>query len=182
MSNNNANKYSKEDAYRTLELTNSWIGNVDTKASLGLAFIVALLAIVFYNAGTMPAAFQTFFIAMEEETVSCCTIIGTLLISLLYLTCLTSIIMFFLSIRGRIKNITTKESLLFFGTIATLPLNEFKSKTMAMNEKALTKDVLEQVHINSRICMVKFKYYNSGLWLLLSSTILFFVCMVLNLI
>lgn len=76
MSNNDTNKYSKEDAYKTLELTNSWIGNVDTKSSLGLAFIVALLAIIFYNAGTMPVAFQNLSTAIKAQSVSCCTIIG----------------------------------------------------------------------------------------------------------
>ena len=182
MGNNDTNKYSKEDAYKALELTNSWIGNVDTKASLGLAFIVALLAIIFYNAGTMPVAFQNLSAAIKEKTVSCCTIMGTLLVAILYLTCLVSIIMFFLAIRGRIKTNATKKSMFFFGTIATLPLNDFKSQTMDMNDKGLTKDILEQVHINSRICTAKFKFYNKGLWLLLSSTVLFFACMVLNLI
>ena len=80
------------------------------------------------------------------------------------------------------KTNVTKKSMFFFGTIATLPLNDFKSKTMDMNDKELTKDILEQVHINSRICSAKFKFYNKGLWLLLSSTVLFFVCKVLNLI
>ena len=108
MSNNDTNKYSKEDAYKALDLTNSWIGNVDTKASLGLAFIVALLAIIFYNAGTMPVAFQNLSTAIKEQTVSCCTIMGTLLVAVLYLTCLVSIVMFFLAIRGRIKTNVTK--------------------------------------------------------------------------
>jgi hypothetical protein len=129
MRNNDTNKYSKEDAYKTLELTNSWIGNVDTKSSLGLAFIVALLAIIFYNAGTMPVAFQNLSTAIKAQSVSCCTIIGMLLVSALYLSCLISIIMFFLAIRGRIKTNATKKSMFFFGTIATFPLNDFKSKT-----------------------------------------------------
>ena len=182
MSNNDTGKYSKEDAYRTLELTNSWVGNADTKTSLGLAFIVALLAIIFYNAGAQPIAFQNLTIALKEQTVSCCVIFNTLLVVLLYLTCLSSIVMFFLAIRGRIKSNTTKKSMFFFGTIASLPLNDFKSKTMDMNDIALTKDILEQVHINSRICTTKFKFYNIGLWLLLLSAILFFICMGLNLI
>ena len=182
MSNNDTNKYTKEDAYKALDITNSWIGNVDTKASLGLAFIVALLAIIFYNAGTMPVTFQNLSTAIKKQTVSCCTIMGTLLVAGLYLTCLVSIVMFFFAIHGRIKTNVTKKSMFFFGTIATLPLNDFKSKTMDMNDKELTKDILEQVHINSRICSAKFKFYNKGLWLLLSSTVLFFICMVLNLI
>lgn len=182
MSNNDTDKYSKEDAYKTLELTNSWIGNADTKSSLGLAFIVALLAIIFNNTDTMPVAFQNLSTAINEQSVSCCTIIGTLLVIALYLSCVTTIIMFFKAIRGRIKTNTTKKSIFFFGTISTMSINEFKCKTMSSNDKEITKDILEQIHINSCICSVKFKFYNTGLWLLLSSTILYFVCMVLNLI
>lgn len=182
MSNNDTNKYSKEDAYRVLELTNYWIGNVDTKASLGLAFIVALLSIVFYNAGTSPVAFQNFITAIKEQMLSCCTIISGLLVASLYSTCLVSIVLFFLAIRGRIKTTVAKKSMFYFGTISTLSLNDYKAKTMDMNNKELTKDILEQVHINSCICTAKFKFYNKGLWLLLSSVILFFICMALNLI
>lgn len=182
MCNNNINKFSKEDAYQSLELTNSWIGNVDTKASFGLAFIIALLSIIFYNAGTMPVAFQNLFIEMKEQKLSCCTIIGALSVAVLYLMCLLSIILFFLAIRGRIKTDSKKKSIFFFGTIAAMPLNDFKSKTMDMSDKELTKDILAQVHTNSRICTLKFKFYNWGLWLLISSSFLFFICMVLNLL
>ena len=182
MSNNDINKFSKEDAYQSLELTNSWIGNVDTKASFGLAFIIALLAIIFYNAGAMPIAFQNISVELKEQNLSWCTIVSAILVAVLYISCLLSIMLFFLAIRGRIKTDSKKKSMLFFGTIAALPLNDFKSKTIAMSDKELTKDILEQVHINSRICTVKFKLYNLGLCLLILSSILFFVCMVLNLI
>ena len=182
MSNNDVNKYSKDDAFKTLEITNYWIGNADTKASLGLAFIVAMLSIILCSNGTMPVAFQNLSDAIEKDSVSCFTIIGALLVSILYLTCLISIIMFFLAIRGRIQTNGTKKSLFFFGTIAALPINDFKAKTIAMKDKELTKDILEQVHINSQICSIKFKFYNRGLWLLLSSTVLFFVCMAINLL
>lgn len=182
MSNKNTNNYSKEDAYRTLEQTNMWIGNVDMKASLGLAFSVALLAIVFYNAGTMPIAFQNLLTALKEQKCCCCTIIEALLVVIFFMLYLASVIMFFLTIRGRIKTDVAKKSIFFFGTIATLPLNDFKSKAINANDKELTKDILEQVHINSRICVSKFNFYNKGLCFLILTTVLFFICMIFNLI
>lgn len=180
--NSSTNKYTREDAYKALELTNSWINNVDTKASFGLAFIVALLAIVFYNAGTMPRAFEMLFKTKEEANTLCCVIFSAILVSCLYLTCLSAIISFFFAIRGRIKNQNIKNSMFFFGSIATMSLNEFKARTMGMNDKDLIKDILEQVHTNSCICKIKFKFYNIGLGLLVLSVILFFLCMTLNLI
>ena len=36
-------KYSKEDAYRTLDMVNMWIGNVDSKISYSLTFMGVLL-------------------------------------------------------------------------------------------------------------------------------------------
>ena len=47
------NKFSKEDAYQALELTNSWTNNADTKISFVLAYIAVLIGFVFYNAGTV---------------------------------------------------------------------------------------------------------------------------------
>lgn len=40
---NKDNKASKEDAYKNLELVNSWINNIDLKASFILAFLGILL-------------------------------------------------------------------------------------------------------------------------------------------
>ena len=41
------NKYSREDAYQSLEMVNSWINNVDNKISYALAFIGVLIGFVF---------------------------------------------------------------------------------------------------------------------------------------
>ena len=180
--NNNTKKYSKEDAYKVLELTNSWIGNVDTKTSLGLAFVVGLLALIFYNTETIPLAFQNLFTALNDNNLCCIVLISAVLVLLLYFSCLISIIMFFLSIRGRLISSSPNKSMLFFGSISTLSFNDFKSNTLNMTDKAITKDILEQIHISSRICTRKFKFYNYGIWSLLISVILFFICMSFNLI
>ena len=38
--------FEKEDAYKSLELTNSWIGNIDTKASFLLAYLSVIMGFV----------------------------------------------------------------------------------------------------------------------------------------
>ena len=39
--------YTKEDAYKTLEIINSWICNIDTKVSFSLALIGVLITLIF---------------------------------------------------------------------------------------------------------------------------------------
>jgi hypothetical protein len=64
------NKFSKEDAYRALEITNSWINNADTKISFALAYMAVLIGFIFYNTGTIPNAFQSFLDAVHK----CCAV------------------------------------------------------------------------------------------------------------
>ena len=46
---NMSDKYSKEDAYQTIDLINSWINNVDTKTSFALAYAAVLMGFAFAN-------------------------------------------------------------------------------------------------------------------------------------
>ena len=47
--------YSREDAYKTLEIINGWIGNMDAKISFSLAFVGILVGYIFSNG--MPKIF-----------------------------------------------------------------------------------------------------------------------------
>lgn len=38
--------FEKEDAYKALEVINSWIGNMDTKASILLAYLAVIMGFV----------------------------------------------------------------------------------------------------------------------------------------
>lgn len=172
-------KFSKDDAYQTLELINSWINNVDTKVSFALAYVVVLIGFVFYNAGTVPVAIQSFLDANKKYDD---IILGAFLVVSLYGSSLISIIMFFIAMLGRTKNSSDRASVLFFGAIASMKLNDYKSKIMNMNDKDIEKDLLEQIHTNSTICVKKFRFYNLGICFLITATVLCFVCMVFQLI
>lgn len=43
-------------------------------------------------------------------------------------------------------------------------------------------DLEEQIHTNSKICSLKAKWYNEGIKFLLATVILWFVCMIFQLI
>lgn len=178
-------KYSKEDAYQTLDFVNSWISNVDAKASFGLAFVAVLAGFIFYNIGETPTPIQEFLEELKNCTFSILVLIRAVLVVVLYISCLVSIIMFFAALFGRIKSPTgTSErlSLIFFGTIAQYSLNDYKCKALDMDENAIEDDLLEQIYINSKICKQKFEYYNQGIYALVVATILCFVCITFNLI
>lgn len=175
-------KYSKEDAYQTLELINSWINNVDTKSSFGLAFIAALIGFVFYNIGKTPLPIQKFLELVRAHTFSMIIFIQAALIVALYTSCLASILMFLAALLGRTKNTSGKQSIMFFGTISQYSLNDYKAKTLNMNNRDISKDLVEQVYTNSKICTQKFKYYNWGMYALVVSALLCFICICFNLI
>ena len=48
--------FKKEDAYQTLSMINTWIGNIDTKISFALALAGVLIGMIF--SGGLPNAFQ----------------------------------------------------------------------------------------------------------------------------
>ena len=90
--------------------------------------------------------------------------------------------MFFIALWGRIRSKTKTKSILFFGSIAQLSINNYKSKILNKKERNLIKEILEQAYINSVICNKKFKYYNRGIFLSIISTILCFLCLIFNII
>lgn len=175
-------KYGKDDAYQTLELINSWINNVDTKSSFGLAFIAALVGFIFYNIGKTPLPIQEALELVQTCTFSMIVFVQAIMIVALYISCLVSILMFLIALFGRAKNTSGKLSIMFFGTISQFSLNDYKAKTLNMNSRDITKDLVEQIYVNSKICTKKFKYYNWGMYALAVSTLLCFVCISFNLI
>ena len=175
-------KFTKDDAYRILDQINSRIGNADTKTSFGLAFIAIVTRFVFEKAGTTPAAIQAFLDAAGSHVLTFGITIKALLVLAMGFSCLESIVMFFISILGRTKNSPGKSSVIFFGSIAGISLDDYKSKAMNMFEADISEDLLEQIHICSKICVKKYKYYNQGLYMLLVTIVLFFICMFFNLI
>lgn len=165
-----SDKYNKGDAYQTLELINSWINNVDNKTSFALAYVAVLMGFAFAH-GT-PNVFKE-IIKIYPPT--CKTVLEMILVLALYGTSMGAIINLFMVVIARVKNDSGKNSLLFFGNISKMNLNDYKTKILNMDEKDITKDLLEQVYTNSIICAKKMKRYNSGIVCLIAATIICFV-------
>lgn len=163
--------YTKEDAYKTLEVVNTWINNIDTKVSYALALVGALSALIF------SLNFKGINHILELEKLNMWNIIESVLVIALYILVFISILCFLLAIIARVKNESNNKSIFFFGTIASMGLSEYKEKINKMNEKNIIEDLQEQIHINSRICSRKIKFYNLGIKFFIIGIILWFVCM-----
>ena len=166
--------FEKEDAYKSLDIVNNWISSMDNKTSVLLAYIGVLIGFV-VSKGT-PS------ILSDVCKTSLSFIVAFKLVSvvLLYTTIAASVMLLFWALKARVKDFNEKHSLLFFGEISKLKLNDYKSKILNRTEEDLIKDILEQIHTNSMICTKKARLYNHGLVATLISTGLYVVCVLLK--
>ena len=169
--------FKKEDAYETLGIINTWTGNMDTKVSFALALAGVLIGVIFEKG--MPSAFERITEVQKLAELSGGEIIAAILVALLYLSSFISILCFMLSIIARVKNLNNASSVFFFGSIGNMTL---ENAVKDMDEKEMIDDLEEQIHTNSKICSLKAKWYNKGIKFLLATVILWFVCMIFQLI
>lgn len=172
--------FKKEDAYETLGIINAWIGNMDAKVSFALALVGVLIGVIFEKG--MPSAFGRITEVSKLEELSGGEIIASILVALLYFSSFISVLCFMLSIIARVKNLNNAPSIFFFGSIGNMTVENYKSAVKNMVEKEIIDDLEEQIHTNSKICSLKAKWYNTGIKFLLLTIILWFVCMIFQLI
>lgn len=172
--------FKKDDAYETLGIINTWMENMYTKVSFALALAGVLIGVIFEKG--MPNAFERITALSKLAELSGGQIIAAILVVLLYLLSFVSILCFMLSIIARVKNLNNAPSIFFFGSIGNMTLENYKSIVKNMDEKEIMDDLKEQIHTNSKICSLKAKWYNKGIKFLLSTVILWFICMIFQLI
>lgn len=172
--------FTKEDAYRTLEMINTWISNIDTKVSFALSIAGVLIGFVFSKG--MPSAFKRVGEVSKLAELNGGEIIAAILVCALYIVSFISILYFMLAILARIKNSSNVQSIFFFGSVANQNLLDYQAKLNQMSEKDIIEDLEEQIHTNSLICSKKAKYYNIGVKCLVVYLILWFICMSFGLI
>ncbi|MCQ2535247.1 MAG: DUF5706 domain-containing protein [Clostridia bacterium] len=172
--------YSREDAYKTLEIINGWIGNMDAKISFALAFVGILVGYIFSNG--MPKIFEKIANVNKLSELSVVEILAAVIVVLLYVISFASIGCLMIAVLARIKNSNGVESVFFFGTIGNMKLEKYKERVDNLSEKEIITDLEEQIHTNSRICTKKAKWYNHGMRLLIFSVFLWFICMIFRIL
>ena len=159
--------FDKEDAFETL-------------GSFSLALSGALIGVIFDKG--MPRIFKRIAEVSNLLVLSGGDLIGALLVALLYLSSFISILCFMLSIIARVNNPSNAQSVFFFGSIGNMTLVNYKSSVKDMEEQDIINDLEEQIHTNSVLCSLKAKWYNRGMKYLLATVILWFICMIFQLI
>lgn len=172
--------FTKEDAYRSLEMINTWTSNIDTKVSFALALAGVLIGMIFGEG--LPTALQRICEVSKLAELSGGEVIASILVCLLYIVSFLSIVSFMLAIIARVKNLNNAPSIFFFGSVGKMSLQNYTDKVGKMTEEQIIKDLEEQIHTNSRICSQKAKWYNVGIKFLVVTIILWFICMVFRLI
>ena len=108
-----------------------------------------------------------------------------------------SLLLYALQLRYDIEDIISKLEVLKFVTdetkILIIALDRMRNDEMIQGiqksgvvdyiiTKEMIDDLEEQIHTNSKICSLKAKWYNKGIKFLLATVILWFVCMIFQLI
>lgn len=172
--NNSTSEKKIDCAKSTLELVNSWLGNIDQKTSYLLALSTAIAG--FLLSQGEPASFKDFVTALNANQLSFSIFLRSGLVVLVYIFSLLSIILFLLAVKARVKPNSMIDSHLFFGTIGKREYSTFLSefKNLTVNNEMYFEELTEQIHTNSKICNKKVRFYNQGLVTLFVSILLLF--------
>ncbi|MDX1260840.1 hypothetical protein [Exiguobacterium sp. K1] len=186
------NDQKKQEAIRTLERINFWIGNCDTKISFALAFSGILIGAFFASSiinGSLSKLVDGLFnlssMARLGDTQMPLIIITVVVLAFFVLFMIRSIYNLFLGIKGDINASNYRQpglitnSNLFFGTIDKRSFNEFKNSFEAQTSEQVLDDFLSQIYINSKRCQQKFSLYNKGVTYLIYSTVIFILLNIL---
>lgn len=159
----NLNKvYSKEEAFKVLDIVNDSIKHTDNKSAILIGLITLLI-------GLTTKVFEAVNIISEWYNKVLCGFL--ILFFILYCcTVLLSIIFVSLVFISRYKAEKYRKSkklkgnsLLFFGDIDKMGSEEFKKKVSSVSEEEFINEINEQIVINSAISKKKAFYFNFAL-------------------
>lgn len=143
-------------AEKNLQRQIEWVSRAETRTSLILGITVGMLG---YSTSLMPAQSQW----------SCLLAVTFLGASALQICCL-----FFLFKTQFPQVLAPKPSLVFFGEITKLSLDDFREQSKIQNDEGYLDDLLAQIHRNSEIVTGKFRYLSYAMKCLLIGAVLWF--------
>ena len=168
------NKYSKDDLYKNLDITNSWINNSDNKASIMIAFLGFSLFELFKNTNYISCILDILKKCISNIDFSDCLFllftIASFVFILLGLYKLINVL-----IPSLKNNKSIPESLTYYGYISSIEYLKYKNLIKDATEEKIVDDLIKQNYINSKICFKKFNNFKYG-------TFFIFLGIVINLI
>ena len=166
--------YTKDDAFQTLQSTQSWISAMDAKASYAITLVGVLIGFMLSSDDHTPDV-ASFFEKASQRLHDGIFDWSIVILVLLYAISFCTIICFLQVLFARTKNKSQRKSNFFFGTIAERDLGSFISSVKGQSESKILDDLLEQIHVNSKICIRKSKWYNWGNRFLIATVVLWFL-------
>ena len=125
-----------------------WVGRHDGRTVFVTGIIIAMLGVL----------------ASSTSKISTWTLWEYFIMGLTALLLFTSL--FFIYRSQYPKTFSANTSLNYFGTIAKMKFDEFKQKTKQSTSEEYLDDLLCQVHINSQVLSLKFRFLKISLILL----------------
>lgn len=166
--------YTKDDAFQTLQSTQSWITAMDAKASYAITLVGVLISPML-NSDERAFDVGSFFEKASQHLRDGLFDWSIFILVFLYAISFCAIICFLQVLFARTKNKSQRKSNFFFGTIASRDLRNFISSVREQSESKILEDLLEQIHINLQICTRKSKWYNRGIISLIVTVVLWFL-------
>lgn len=125
-----------------------WVGRHDSKTSFATGILIGMLGLL----------------ASASSKVMIWSFLDYLIFGITAL--LLSISLFFIYKCQYPKTNSSNTSLNYFGTIGEMKFDEFKRRTIQATDEEYLDDLLCQIHINSKILKLKFRYLKTSLILL----------------
>lgn len=169
--------YDKQDAYLNLDRIINWINNCDTKTSILIAFVAAIIAI-FANSFENITYLVNFSAIENKNLWQWLLFVLIIILIIVFITLITIIIKnIYIALQGKIfinkysksylneKEIKNpqNESLIFFQTIANHQLEDFIKREIEITDRELLDDISTQIYFNAKRCTEKFTHYNYAL-------------------
>ena len=169
----------KEEKFKELERTDLWINNSDTKISYLFAVLGIVTTIIFTNNSIIEIiknSIKNLFKLDRQDIENILSIIVIMTFINLLIFIVRSIYFLFKASTAKINiNDINKGSTLFFGSIASKTIEEFKEQINNQTEEELEEDIVEQIFINAKICNEKMKNYNKAIKNLKISMLIFII-------
>lgn len=144
-----AEEWVRERAEKSLSQMIDWIGRHDSRSAGLMGITVAMMGAL--SAATPP---------LKQW--------NTLFTGVLLLAAVGFGLVLYQLMRGQIPRLRTgRPSLSFFGTVAGMSQEDFRSRFVAMTEDEYLDDILNQCYVNARILRSKFRCLRRGLVALL---------------
>ena len=169
----------KDEKFKELERTDLWINNSDTKISYLFAVLGIVATIIFTNNSIIEIiknSIKNLLKLDKQDIENILSIIVIITFINLLIFIVRSIYFLFKASTAKINiNDINKGSILFFGSIASKTIEEFKEQINNKTEEELEEDIVEQIFINAKICNEKMKNYNKAIKNLKISMLIFII-------